>query len=109
MGVLAGLVPTAAGSADVQKAAAAPPAPAATLDEKACSAADGNAGGIIDHYTKNRKEPPSPTLLNSMADWLEAKCKTPFDIQWEDGNDRLIFTGIRSQLLGLSPPLSLEK
>jgi hypothetical protein len=109
MSVAAALAPGAANSAEVEKAAAVAPRPAATLDEKACRAADGNAGDIIDHYTKNRKEPPSPTLLNSMADWLEAKCPTPFEVKWENGDDRMIFTMVRSQLLGLKQPVSLEK
>jgi hypothetical protein len=109
MSVAAVLASSTANSADVEKAAATvPPRPAATLDEKACRAADGNAGDIVDHYTKNRKEPPSPTLLNSMADWLEAKCPAPFEVQWENGDDRVIFTGIRSQLLGLKRPVDLE-
>jgi hypothetical protein len=108
MGVVAVLAPGAAGSAEIEKAAAVQPRPAATLDEKACRAAAGNAEGIVEHATSHRKLPPSPTLLNSVADWLDAKCKTPFDIQWETMNDREIFTVIRSQLLRLDQPVSLE-
>lgn len=108
MSVAATLLPSAANSADVEKAAAVPPRPAAALDEKACQGAAGNAEDIIDHATNHRKLPPSPTLLTSMADWLDAKCKTPFDIQWETKNDWEIFTVIRSQLLRLKEPVSLE-
>ena len=102
------LAPNAAGSAEVSKAAAVVPQPAATLDAQACKGAAGNTEDIMDHYTNKRKEPPTPTLLNSMADWLDSNCKAPFEIQWEDGGDRMIFTAIRSQMLRQKTPASLE-